>query len=120
MITELERPQVDGHGETLYGTNVVNGLKKEEEVEKASLQNLSPGQDHVLKTFRLLIADLCGQFDGGHPGGAIGMAAIGVALWKYVMRYAPHTPEYFNRDRFILSNGKQSSIYASLRKESLI
>ena len=37
--------------------------------------------------------------------GAIGMAAIGVALWKYVMRYAPHTPTYFNRDRFVLSNG---------------
>jgi dihydroxyacetone synthase len=33
------------------------------------------------------------------------MAAIGVALWKYVMRYAPHTPTYFNRDRFVLSNG---------------
>ncbi|KAI0007201.1 putative transketolase [Xylariaceae sp. FL0662B] len=59
----------------------------------------------VLKTFRLLIADLCQQFKGGHPGGAIGMAAIGVALWKYVMRYAPHTPDFFNRDRFVLSNG---------------
>jgi dihydroxyacetone synthase len=35
------------------------------------------------------------------------MAAIGVALWKYVMRYAPHTPTYFNRDRFVLSNGKR-------------
>lgn len=34
------------------------------------------------------------------------MAAIGVALWKYVMRYAPHTPTYFNRDRFVLSNGR--------------
>ena len=34
------------------------------------------------------------------------MAAIGVALWKYVMRYAPHTPTYFNRDRFVLSNGE--------------
>ena len=34
------------------------------------------------------------------------MAAIGVALWKYVMRYAPHTPDYFNRDRFVLSNGR--------------
>jgi dihydroxyacetone synthase len=36
------------------------------------------------------------------------MAAIGVALWKYVMRYAPHTPTYFNRDRFVLSNGEYS------------
>lgn len=41
-----------------------------------------------------------------HYSGAIGMAAIGVALWKYVMRYAPHTPDYFNRDRFVLSNGQ--------------
>lgn len=33
------------------------------------------------------------------------MAAIGVALWKYVMIYAPQTPDFFNRDRFVLSNG---------------
>ncbi|EHY55060.1 hypothetical protein HRR83_005686 [Exophiala dermatitidis] len=66
---------------------------------------LSAEHDLVLKTFRLLIADLCQQYKGGHPGGAIGMAAIGVALWKYVMRYAPHQPDYFNRDRFVLSNG---------------
>ncbi|OJJ54497.1 hypothetical protein ASPSYDRAFT_49618 [Aspergillus sydowii CBS 593.65] len=33
------------------------------------------------------------------------MAAIGVALWRYIMRYAPHTPDFFNRDRFVLSNG---------------
>ena len=29
---------------------------------------LSAEHDHVLKTFRLLIADLCQQFNGGHPG----------------------------------------------------
>lgn len=45
--------------------------------------------------------------------GAIGMAAIGVALWKYVMRYAPHTPTYFNRDRFVLSNGKLTTTEVS-------
>lgn len=33
------------------------------------------------------------------------MAAFGVALWKYSMRYAPHSPDWFNRDRFVLSNG---------------
>ncbi|KAF2675813.1 hypothetical protein K458DRAFT_323623 [Lentithecium fluviatile CBS 122367] len=59
----------------------------------------------VLQSFRLLIADLCQQFGMGHPGGAIGMATIGVALWKYTMKYAPHQPDWFNRDRFILSNG---------------
>ncbi|KAF7521543.1 hypothetical protein G7054_g12399 [Neopestalotiopsis clavispora] len=39
----------------------------------------------VLRTFRCLIADLCEQFKGGHPGSAMGMAAIGVALWKFVL-----------------------------------
>ncbi|KAM3074450.1 hypothetical protein ACMFMF_006460 [Clarireedia jacksonii] len=61
--------------------------------------------DHVLKTFRCLIADLCEQFQGGHPGGAMGMAAIGVALWRYTMKYSPENPSFFNRDRFVLSNG---------------
>ncbi|KAM3419986.1 hypothetical protein BST61_g3298 [Cercospora zeina] len=59
----------------------------------------------VLATFRCLIADLCHQFGCGHPGGAMGMAAIGVALWKYIMKISPHNPDYFNRDRFVLSNG---------------
>lgn len=72
------------------------------------LPQLKSEEDHdvVLKTIRMLVADLCQQFGGGHPGGAIGMAAIGVALWKYVMRYSPEEPEYFNRDRFVLSNGE--------------
>lgn len=38
------------------------------------------------------------------------MAAIGVALWKYVMRYSPENPNFFNRDRFILSNGEFSNL----------
>ena len=65
------------------------------------------GQKHelVLKTLRILVAELCQQFKGGHPGGAIGIAAIGVALWRYTMRHAPHAPDWFNRDRFVLSNG---------------
>lgn len=61
--------------------------------------------DIVLKTFRCLISDLVQNYKGGHPGGAMGMAAIGIALWKYVMKYSPTNPSYFNRDRFVLSNG---------------
>ena len=33
------------------------------------------------------------------------MAAIGVALWKYAMKYSPKNADFFNRDRFVLSNG---------------
>jgi transketolase N-terminal domain/subunit len=37
--------------------------------------------------------------------GAMGMAAIGVSLWAYTMKYSPENPAWFNRDRFVLSNG---------------
>jgi dihydroxyacetone synthase len=68
MAVGTAKPQTNGHSETQYGTQVVNGLKKEEELEKSSVKKLSPQQEHVLRTFRLLIADLCEQFAGGHPG----------------------------------------------------
>ena len=37
---------------------------------------------------------------------AMGMAAIGIALYKYVMKFSPKNGDYFNRDRFVLSNGE--------------
>ena len=68
MYVETDAPQVNGQRETDYGKNVVNGLKKEEHIEEATVAKLSKEHDLVLKTFRLLIADLCQQFNGGHPG----------------------------------------------------
>ncbi|KAL4994269.1 Transketolase, thiamine diphosphate binding domain-containing protein [Aspergillus recurvatus] len=59
----------------------------------------------VLNVFRAFIADLVQQYGDGHPGAPMGMAAIGIALWKYVMKYSPTNCNYFNRDRFVLSNG---------------
>ncbi|KAL9043849.1 MAG: hypothetical protein Q9214_002977 [Letrouitia sp. 1 TL-2023] len=61
--------------------------------------------DKVLRTFRCLVADLCQQFNGGHAGGAMSMAAIGIALYRYIMKYSPLNPVFFNRDRLVLSNG---------------
>lgn len=72
---------------------------------KVDLRDRAIVHERVLKVFRVLIADLVQHYGGGHPGGAMGMAAIGIALWKYVLRYAPSDPTYFNRDRFVLSNG---------------
>ncbi|KAH7216277.1 Transketolase, thiamine diphosphate binding domain-containing protein [Fusarium oxysporum] len=85
---------------------VVKPLPSNGSTTVAGLNLESPEKhDRVLKVFRAFIADLCQQFNGGHPGSAMGMAAIGIALYKYVMRYSPNNCEYFNRDRFVLSNG---------------
>ncbi|KAF4464333.1 Dihydroxyacetone synthase [Fusarium albosuccineum] len=61
--------------------------------------------ERAVLALRNLIFDICQQNGGGHGGSAICMAAIGVALWKYVMRYNPSNPSWFDRDRFVLSNG---------------
>ncbi|RFU34839.1 hypothetical protein B7463_g1439, partial [Scytalidium lignicola] len=64
--------------------------------------------DHAQLAVRNLVMDMCMQNGGGHGGSAVGMAAIGVALWKYTMRYNPSNPYWFDRDRFVLSNGHAS------------
>jgi dihydroxyacetone synthase len=85
-------------------------------VKPVSAEKLTNGQvkgwkghldddDRAVLALRNLIFDICNQNGGGHGGSAIGMAAIGVALYKYVMRYNPSNPEWFDRDRFVLSNG---------------
>lgn len=89
----------------------VNGVHDDRAIKSAKRGTKAPaleGHEHhqlVLASFRCLIADLCQQYNMGHPGGAMGMAAIGVALWSYTMRYSPTNPRWFNRDRFVLSNG---------------
>ncbi|ANB11658.1 transketolase TKL1 [Sugiyamaella lignohabitans] len=59
----------------------------------------------AVKEIRKLVIDCCRQNGSGHGGSAIGMAPLAVALWKYVLIYNPKNPNWFNRDRFILSNG---------------
>lgn len=65
----------------------------------------STDDDHAVLAVRNLVLDMCMQNGGGHGGSALGMAAIGVALWKYILRYNPSNPHWFDRDRFVLSNG---------------
>ncbi|OGM46879.1 putative dihydroxy-acetone synthase [Aspergillus bombycis] len=72
----------------------------------ANLRLESPEKhQRVMNVFRAFIADLCQQYGEGHAGSPMGMAAIGIALYKYVMKYSPMNCNYFNRDRFVLSNG---------------
>jgi len=50
----------------------------------------------------------------GHPGAPMGMADIAEVLWNGHMKHNPTNPEWFDRDRFILSNGHGSMLIYSL------
>ena len=50
----------------------------------------------------------------GHPGMPMGMAEIAMVLWTKHLNHNPKNPEWFNRDRFVLSNGHGSMLLYSL------
>ena len=52
--------------------------------------------------------------NSGHPGAPMGMADIAEVLWNDYLKHNPGNPEWFDRDRFVLSNGHGSMLLYSL------
>ena len=69
--------------------------------------------DHI-NVLRFLSADAVQKANSGHPGMRMGMAEIATALWSKHLRHNPKNPTWFNRDRFVLSNGHGSMLLYSL------
>jgi len=63
---------------------------------------------------RMLSIDAVNQAQSGHPGMPLGMADIATVLWQKFLRHNPQNPQWFNRDRFVLSNGHGSMLLYSL------
>lgn len=64
---------------------------------------------------RALAMDAVQKANSGHPGMPMGMAEIAEVLWIHHLRHNPNNPKWFDRDRFVLSNGHGSMlIYALL------
>lgn len=63
---------------------------------------------------RALSMDAVQQANSGHPGMPLGMADIAEVLWHQFLRHNPKNPQWFNRDRFVLSNGHGSMLLYSL------
>ncbi|KAL6062803.1 Transketolase [Balamuthia mandrillaris] len=67
-----------------------------------------------VNTIRLLGADQPQIANSGHPGAPMGMAPIAHLLWTEFMNYSPSNDRWFNRDRFILSNGHACALLYSM------
>jgi transketolase len=77
-------------------------------MESSALETL------CINTIRILSADAVQQANSGHPGMPMGAAAMAYVLWTRFLKYNPSNPDWFDRDRFVLSAGHGSMLLYSL------
>ncbi|WP_298641705.1 transketolase [uncultured Cardiobacterium sp.] len=65
-------------------------------------------------SIRILSMDAVQKANSGHPGAPMGMADMAAVLWREHLRVNPADTQWYNRDRFILSNGHASMLQYSL------
>ncbi len=68
----------------------------------------------LANAIRVLSMDAVEKAKSGHPGAPMGMAEIAEVLWNHHMRHNPANPKWFDRDRFVQSNGHGSMLIYSL------
>src|ERR1700744_2209610 len=95
-VNGFQEPKVNGHAVSVEALPTVNGWQQDLDDD-----------EHAVLALRNLIFDICNHNGGGHGGSAIGMSAMGVALYKYGMRYNHSDSEGFDRDRVGPPKGHQ-------------
>jgi transketolase len=68
----------------------------------------------AIDTIRTLSMDAVQKANSGHPGTPMALAPVGWTVWSKFLRYDPATPDWPNRDRFVLSVGHASMLLYSL------
>jgi transketolase len=68
----------------------------------------------AINTIRTLSIDAIEKANSGHPGLPMGAAPMAYTLWTKHMHHNPSNPQWFNRDRFVLSAGHGSMLLYSL------
>ncbi len=82
-------------------------MKGNDKKKKNSLDELS------INTIRTLSMDAVQKANSGHPGTPMALAPAIYILYKKHLKFNPRNPKWFNRDRFILSNGHASMLLYS-------
>ena len=68
----------------------------------------------AINTLRTLAIDAIQKANSGHPGLPMGAAPMAYTLWQRHLRHDPRDPQWFDRDRFVLSAGHGSMLLYGL------
>jgi transketolase len=88
-------------------------MSAELDIERSRHRMSGPRQE-AINVLRALAMDAVQKAKSGHPGMPMGMAEIAEVLWQRHLRHNPANPQWFDRDRFVLSNGHGSMLLYSL------
>ena len=70
-------------------------------------------QDRIVDQIRCLGIDMIAEAKSGHPGIVLGAAPAIYALFAHHLMFDPNNPNYYNRDRFVMSAGHGSALLYS-------
>ncbi len=73
-----------------------------------------PTRRELANAIRALSMDAVQQASSGHPGAPMGLADVAEVLWRDFLKHNPGHPQWWDRDRFVLSNGHASMLLYSL------
>jgi transketolase len=73
-----------------------------------------PTRRELANVIRVLSMDAVERANSGHPGAPMGMADFAEVLWHDFLKHNPGNPRWWDRDRFVLSNGHASMLLYSL------
>lgn len=82
--------------------------------EKSVPPPRDPHLRELANCIRFLSMDAVQKAKSGHPGMPMGMADIATVLFSEFMKFDPQDPHWFDRDRFLISNGHGSMLLYSL------
>ena len=71
-------------------------------------------EEKIIDQLRCLGIDMIHEANSGHPGIVLGAAPIIYTLFAHQMMIDPQHPDYFNRDRFVMSAGHGSALYYAM------
>ena len=71
-------------------------------------------EQSAINTIRFLAVDAVQKANSGHPGLPLGAAPMAYVLWTRFLRHNPVDPQWFDRDRFVLSAGHGSMLLYAL------
>ena len=73
-----------------------------------------PSRRELANAIRALAMDAVQAANSGHPGMPMGMADIAEVLYNDYLKHNPANPDWWDRDRFVISNGHGSMLQYAL------